>query len=85
VQDLDPGAFDEAEFDQAALEFGIGQGGASPFGHQTLDDADVAAPGAAEPDVPSLISVFVHSHLIFNRKPLGQAAGTKDLFTLERL
>ena len=48
MQHLDPGAFDETEFDQAAFEFNGRQRGARIAGGEVLDHARIATLGQSE-------------------------------------
>src|ERR1700731_414418 len=60
MQDLDPGAFDEAELDQPAFEFNGRQRGVRIVGGETTDDAGIAAPGQSERQFRGSVIWFSH-------------------------
>ena len=60
VQDLDPRALDEAEFDQPAFKLGVGQCRACLAGGEMLDHAGEAAPGKPERQLRLDVAGFGH-------------------------
>src|SRR5438105_14825445 len=58
VQHLDPCALDEAEFDQAALEFSVRQRRARAASVQALNHAGIATTGESHRHLRPLIAMF---------------------------
>ena len=67
VQDLDPGALDEAELDQPALELDVRERRAGVLGGEVLDDAGIAALGQAQRHLAARIMGVGHA-LYFQRR-----------------